>query len=31
MLDELAEFSADTLADPAIAFCSITLIQRRNQ
>ncbi|MGO4230086.1 GAF and ANTAR domain-containing protein [Arthrobacter sp. YAF34] len=29
MLDELAEFSADTLADPAIAFCSITLIQRK--
>ncbi|SDL91570.1 GAF and ANTAR domain-containing protein [Arthrobacter sp. ok362] len=29
MLDELAEFSAVTLADPAIAFCSITLIQRK--
>jgi hypothetical protein len=27
MLDELAEFSAVTLADPAIAFCCITLIQ----
>jgi GAF domain-containing protein len=29
MLDELAEFSAATLADPAVAFCSITLIQRK--
>ncbi|MCU1519132.1 MAG: response regulator receiver protein [Pseudarthrobacter sp.] len=29
MLDELAEFSALTLTDPAIAFCSITLIQRK--
>jgi GAF domain-containing protein len=29
MLDELAEFSALTLADPAIAFCSITLIRRK--
>lgn len=29
MLDELAEFSALTLADPAAAFCSITLIQRK--
>lgn len=29
LLDELAEFSARTLADPAIAFCSITLIQRK--
>lgn len=29
MLDELAEFSAVTLADSAIAFCSITLIQRK--
>ena len=29
MLDELAEFSAVTLADPAMAFCSITLIQRK--
>ncbi|CAI3799355.1 GAF and ANTAR domain-containing protein [Pseudarthrobacter sp. MM222] len=29
MLDELAGFSAVTLADPAIAFCSITLIQRK--
>ena len=29
MLDELAEFSSVTLADPAIAFCSITLIQRK--
>lgn len=29
MLDELAEFSAVTLADPATAFCSITLIQRK--
>jgi GAF domain-containing protein len=29
MLDELAEFSALTLTDPAIAFCSITLLQRK--
>ncbi|MCU1573307.1 MAG: response regulator receiver protein [Micrococcaceae bacterium] len=29
MLDELAAFSAATLADPATAFCSITLIQRK--
>ena len=29
MLGELAEFSSLTLADPAIAFCSITLIQRK--
>lgn len=29
MLDELAAFSALTLADPAIAFCSITLIRRK--
>jgi hypothetical protein len=29
MLDELAAFSAITLADPATAFCSITLIQRK--
>jgi GAF domain-containing protein len=29
MLDELAAFSALTLADPATAFCSITLIQRK--
>jgi GAF domain-containing protein len=29
MLDELAEFSSATLADPAVAFCSITLIQRK--
>jgi GAF domain-containing protein len=29
MLDELARFSALTLADPAVAFCSITLIQRK--
>jgi GAF domain-containing protein len=29
MLDELAELSAVTLADPAFAFCSITLIQRK--
>ncbi|MDQ0677157.1 GAF domain-containing protein [Arthrobacter pascens] len=29
MLDELAEFSAVTLADAANAFCSITLIQRK--
>lgn len=29
MLDELAEFSALTLTDPAIAFCSITLMQRK--
>jgi GAF domain-containing protein len=29
MLDELADFSAVTLADPAFAFCSITLIQRK--
>jgi GAF domain-containing protein len=29
MLDELAQFSAATLADPALAFCSITLIQRK--
>jgi GAF domain-containing protein len=29
MLDELAAFSALTLADPATAFCSITLLQRK--
>ncbi|MHC6232031.1 GAF and ANTAR domain-containing protein [Arthrobacter sp. MMS24-T111] len=29
MLDELAEYSAVTLTDPAEAFCSITLIQRK--
>lgn len=29
MLDELAQFSAVTLADPAFAFCSISLIQRK--
>lgn len=29
MLDELAEYSALTLADPAVAFCSITLMQRK--
>lgn len=29
MLDELAEFSAMTLTDPAMAFCSITLMQRK--
>jgi GAF domain-containing protein len=29
MLDQLAEFSALTLADPAAAFCSITLMQRK--
>jgi GAF domain-containing protein len=29
MLDELAELSAITLADPAVAFCSITLIRRK--
>ena len=29
MLDELARFSAVTLTDPAVAFCSITLIQQR--
>jgi GAF domain-containing protein len=29
MLDELAEFSALTLADPAAAFCSITLMRRK--
>ncbi|MCU1574917.1 MAG: response regulator receiver protein [Micrococcaceae bacterium] len=29
MLDELAAFSAATLADPATAFCSITLIQHK--
>ena len=29
MLDELAEFSALTLSDPAVAFCSITLMQRK--
>ncbi|WP_164200617.1 GAF domain-containing protein [[Micrococcus luteus] ATCC 49442] len=29
MLDELAEFSAVILADPAFAFCSTTLIQRK--
>jgi GAF domain-containing protein len=29
MLDELANFTALTLSDPAIAFCSITLLQRK--
>jgi GAF domain-containing protein len=29
MLDELARFSAVTLADPAAVFCSITLIRRK--
>lgn len=29
MLDELAEFTSLTLTDPAIAFCSITLMQRK--
>jgi GAF domain-containing protein len=29
MLQELAEFSALTLADPAAAFCSITLMRRK--
>lgn len=29
LLDALAEFSAVTLTDPANAFCSITLIQRK--
>jgi GAF domain-containing protein len=29
MLDELARFSAVTLTDPAVAFCSITLIQHK--
>jgi GAF domain-containing protein len=29
MLDDLAGFSAVTLADPAIAFCSVTLIRRK--
>lgn len=29
MLDELAQFSAVALADPALAFCSFTLIQRK--
>jgi hypothetical protein len=29
MLDELAELSAITWADPAVAFCSITLIRRK--
>jgi GAF domain-containing protein len=29
MLDELANFTALTLSDPAVAFCSITLLQRK--
>lgn len=29
MLDELARLSAITLTDPAVAFCSITLIQQK--
>lgn len=29
MLDELANFSAVTLTDPALAFCSITLVRRK--
>jgi GAF domain-containing protein len=29
MLDQLAEFSALTLTDPAAAFCSITLMRRK--
>ncbi|MDQ0691202.1 GAF domain-containing protein [Arthrobacter sp. W4I7] len=29
MLDELADFTALTLSDPAIAFCSITLIRHK--
>jgi GAF domain-containing protein len=29
MLDELADFTALTLSDPAVAFCSITLLQRK--
>lgn len=29
MLEELAQLSAVTVADPATAFCSITLIQRK--
>lgn len=29
MLDELARFSAVTLTDPAVAFCSIMLIQQK--
>jgi GAF domain-containing protein len=29
MLDELADFTSLTLTDPAIAFCSITLMQRK--
>lgn len=29
MLDELAQFSAATLADPATAFCSITLMRQK--
>jgi GAF domain-containing protein len=29
MLDELAKFSALTLSDPAVAFCSITLLQQK--
>ncbi|WP_309476721.1 GAF and ANTAR domain-containing protein [Arthrobacter sp. ISL-95] len=29
MLDELADFSSATLTDPALAFCSITLMRRK--
>ncbi|WP_258803172.1 GAF and ANTAR domain-containing protein [Pseudarthrobacter sp. NS4] len=29
MLEELAEFTALTLSDPAVAFCSITLLRRK--
>jgi GAF domain-containing protein len=29
MLDELADFTALTLSDPAVAFCSITLMRRK--
>jgi GAF domain-containing protein len=29
MLDELAHFTALTLSDPALAFCSITLLQQK--
>ena len=31
MLDELAQLTARTLSDPAIAFCSIILIQKKQQ
>lgn len=31
MLDELAQLTATTLTDPAIAFCSIILIQKKKQ